>query len=296
MALQSDYGVSMNLSALGELIRCPKCHLQNLDLRKQVFTCICGAVLPVNGSNILVAQDAHASADWREKQVDSISRYEKKTYNRDESIPLLFGGFISVGNERRDVILDIGCGITPGLPVYVRELGLENYIALEPLTKPISRSFPCFVGAVAEAIPLRDACVDAVVLATSMDHIEDIELAAKEMLRVLKPNGRLLVWVGLYEPEALARAKTFYPIAFASSWLMRIVRSVLLPVDYARLLLKIADRKRRLERGIPIDSAHCRYYTEERIRDALQSWGLRVSREVVVPGSASMFLEGIRQR
>ena len=124
--------------------------------------------------------------------------------------------------------------------------------------------------------------------------IEDIDAAVSEMLRVLTAAGRLYLWVGLYEPRAMARAKSFHNIAFGGGLFRRIARSVLLPAEYGWLLLRMADRQRRLNRGIPIDNAHCRYFTESRLREALSSWGLVAARELVVPGTTSMFVEARR--
>jgi SAM-dependent methyltransferase len=256
----------------------------------------CEEVLPVDGCNVFVGSSDRLTDDWREKQEGSVSRYSSKDYNRDETVPLLFGGFMAPTLDRQEVVLDIGCGIMPGLPAYVRELRLENYVGIEPLPYPLQREFPCLVGAIAESLPFDDASVDAMILATSIDHIEDINAAVSEMLRVLKANGRLYIWVGLCEPRAMARAKSFYNIAFGGSLFRRVARSVLLPFDYGWLLLRMADRQRRLNRGIPIDNAHCHYFTESRLQEDLSSWGLVAARELVVPGTHSKFVEARRLR
>lgn len=50
-----------------------------------------------------------------------------------------------------------------------------------------------FVQAVAETLPLRDACADAVWISTALHHVADTNRAVDEIGRVLKPSGRVLV-------------------------------------------------------------------------------------------------------
>lgn len=285
----------MDLISVARILRCPCCFALNPEISDAGVVCSkCEEVLPVDGYNVFVGSSDRVTDDWREKQEEAASHYESEDYNRDETVPLLFGGFMAPTIDRQEVVLDIGCGIQPGLPAYVRELRLENYIGIEPFPKPVRREFPCLVGAMAESIPLNDASVGAVILATSIDHIEDIDAAVSEMLRVLTATGRLYLWVGLYEPRSIARSKTFYNIAFGGSLFRRFARSVLIPAEYGWLLLRMADRQRRLNRGIPIDNFHCRYFTESRLREALSSWGLVAARELVIPGTTSMFVEARR--
>ena len=58
------------------------------------------------------------------------------------------------------------------------------------------------VQARAEAIPLRDATVDFVSISYALRHVADLERVFSELLRVLKPGGRLLVACVLTQPGA----------------------------------------------------------------------------------------------
>lgn len=199
----------------------------------------------------------------------------------------MFGNFIATGLPNRNaVVLDIGCGISPDLPLYVDELGLTNYTGLEPLDVDVRRTYRCLT-ATAESIPFESASVDAVLFATSLDHIADEDAAIAEVKRVLKPGGRIFFWQGLYEPIMLARAKTFEQ-SLAYNPIVGV------PFILAEALLTVKrmwKRKRQLKTGARIDSAHERWYTRDRLRASLKRWELTAVRELEPPGTASIFVE-----
>ena len=275
------------------LMRCPRCRSAGLELEGEAARCSgCGAKLTVQDANILVDEGQDTlPEDWAKMQAEAVERYQDEHYEEDETISTLFGGFVAVTLEPDDKVLDIGCGLFPELPAYARHLRMGRYIGLEPITAPVKRSYPCLVGAVAEALPLKDSSIDAALLGTSIDHIADIDTAISELKRVLAPGGRIYFWVGLYEPEIMARSKTFHNILYFGSLPKRIARVALAQVEYGWLLLQMARRRRNLEKGVPIDDLHCRYYTQERLKKALDDWGLEQLRYLLVPGTTSAFVE-----
>src|SRR5688500_5728003 len=88
---------------------------------------------PVRRENGNLVYSAQGSETWLERQKNSEDQYQADDYNVAE-LPILhlFGGFIAVGLRREEVVLDIGCGLTPQPPAYVEQLGLTRYIGLEP--------------------------------------------------------------------------------------------------------------------------------------------------------------------
>lgn len=233
-----------------------------------------------------------SSEGWAAMQGESVERYQDHDYNRDTTIPRLFGGFIATTLGRDDAVLDVGCGIAPDLPAYVAELGLRRYLGLEPLSVRVEREYPCLVGALAEGTPLRDSSVDALLYATSLDHIENVPDAMREARRILKRGGRAYFWVGLNEPEVVSRAMApIHSWIYKGSMARRAVSLAAPHAVLARSLLQLGVRSYKMSRGIPLDHAHFRYYTRASLREELGNAGFHIVRELLVPGSSSIFLE-----
>ena len=77
---------------------------------------------------------SNGTGEWAKRQEAEVSVYENEEYNSDPIPALLFGNFIAVNTDRKDVVLDIGCGISE-MPIYVKELGLENFGLLPGLVE-----------------------------------------------------------------------------------------------------------------------------------------------------------------
>lgn len=97
-------------------------------------------------------------------------------------------------------VIDIGGGLR-ALPNRGNRYDPEKAYLLEPLQKthykildPVSDYDPDIVGDI-HALPLEDRTVDAVICIAVLEHVEDPVLAMAEMYRVLKPGGRLFVYV-----------------------------------------------------------------------------------------------------
>ena len=283
-----------SLEGLRHILVCPACGAEGACVYdERVLRCgPCGARWAVHGRSIQLSHDlSQRSTEWTRKQHEGEARYLDESYNADETIPTLFGGFMAVTLRAADVVLDIGCGIAPTLPVYVRRLPMRSYIGLEPLGESVDREYFCLAGAVAEKIPLRSRSMDAVVFATSLDHVEHLDRCLDEVKRVLNTNGRIYLWVGLYEPEVMAKSMSFHALFLKGSLLRRASKFMLLPLLYARILSSLMVRGYRLRRGIPLDEKHLRYFTRELFRHEMRRNGLRISRELLVPGSNSLFAE-----
>ncbi len=91
-------------------------------------------------------------------------------------------------------ILDIGCG-TYGRPVYLAGIEPERLHGLEPLVLQADFDFPVIRG-LGEYLPWQRGSFDTVVSATAIDHSLSLAKALDEIVRVLVPDGTLLMWVG----------------------------------------------------------------------------------------------------
>jgi ubiquinone/menaquinone biosynthesis C-methylase UbiE len=96
-------------------------------------------------------------------------------------------------------VLEVGIGSGLNLPFYGNTV--TDVIGLEPSRKLLDMSTAAarksqiqlrLIEGTAEAIPIEDHSVDAVVTTWTMCSIPEIQSALQEMRRVLRPSGRLL--------------------------------------------------------------------------------------------------------
>lgn len=90
-------------------------------------------------------------------------------------------------------VLEIGVGSGPNLPFYssraTEVFGLEPHPKLRAMATDVGFRV---VNGSAEAIPLERASVDTVVTTWTLCSIPNIDVALREMRRVLRPDGQLL--------------------------------------------------------------------------------------------------------
>lgn len=101
--------------------------------------------------------------------------------------------------QARGVVLEIGIGSGLNLPFYGPQV--QRLYAIDPSENLLRMArrrarpmrFPVeFFARPGEALPLADHCVDTVVTTFTLCTVSDPFAALREMLRVLKPAGRLL--------------------------------------------------------------------------------------------------------
>lgn len=283
----------MDVSQLIERMRCPVCASPKLARRGDEAACgKCGNAVAITGTTVNSGKPA-LSAEWEAQQEGSVERYQDEHYEEDETVASIFGGFVATNVPADAMVLDVGCGLFPHLPAYVRDLRIGGYVGVEPLTTPVERDFVCLAGAVAENLPLKDESFDAALLATSLDHIMDVDAAMSELRRVVRPQGRIYFWVGLHDPEVVARAKSFHSIFYGARGVRRAARIAAAYAEYGWFMLQMWKRRRNLARGVPLDHAHCRYYTEALLREHLARWHFRVDRWLLVPGTNAVLVDAV---
>ena len=110
-------------------------------------------------------------------------------YQRKKVVPLAQG-----------LVLDVGIGSGLNIPFYDmskidKVLGLDPSVELNNLAKDVAEEHQIDIDCMlcgAEDIPLPDNHVDTVLITYTMCTIPDVLEANKEMLRVLKPGGKLV--------------------------------------------------------------------------------------------------------
>lgn len=103
----------------------------------------------------------------------------------------LFGAFLSP--YLTGTVLDIGCGPQP-VPAYLASCPRERIAAIDPLLPPVPHPF-AFAQGVTEFLPWDDRSFETVVCGTSLDHVLLLDRSLAEIRRVMKPDGRFVVWV-----------------------------------------------------------------------------------------------------
>ena len=91
-------------------------------------------------------------------------------------------------------VLDLGAGTGMWARAFTAWYDHIDVIAVDPAEAMRARSvFQPVVPGDAERVPLDDGSVDAVWISTVIHHVPDLTRAARELRRVLRPGGRVLI-------------------------------------------------------------------------------------------------------
>jgi len=168
--------------------------------------------------------DANRRVVWQRQQREMIDQYDELAADREHALLAFrndFDPLAPVLETLRGRVIDVGGGqglVRHWLP------DPEQYVVVDPETawldqpwQQLADAFPClerepsFVRAVAERLPLADACADGVLSIFNLNHLIDPSAALREMVRVLRPGGRLVLVLDDLPPRwhDLARGGSF---------------------------------------------------------------------------------------
>ncbi|MGB9640173.1 MAG: class I SAM-dependent methyltransferase [Anaerolineales bacterium] len=104
--------------------------------------------------------------------------------------------FSAAENRAHGTVLENGCGVG----MYLEQLGKNAQLAvgleydLDRAKLAYSR-FPVMVNAAGEYLPFKENFFDLILSHEVLEHVQDDQKAVTEIVRVLKPGGRLVLFV-----------------------------------------------------------------------------------------------------
>jgi SAM-dependent methyltransferase len=125
------------------------------------------------------------------------NQYRDVLYQHDAAF---FGGYVSAVNSIRrieDRLLDVGCGngeSTRLLSVGAGGISVGVDVSALFLKDSDRTKSANYVAADACTLPFESQSFDLVTSRDLLEHVEDVESVLDEMVRVLAPGGRILVW------------------------------------------------------------------------------------------------------
>jgi uncharacterized protein len=299
-----------------DLLACPTCRAElQFDgsvpigghVRTGMLRCAaCETEYPIeSGAPRLLPPGAPADRwdEWVEKQALGLREYEELEASAAsepfDRVAAEFGAFCDLNGT----ILDVGCGIAAAPPYAIRPLD-SIYVGVDPLHGGNERTFD-FVEAVGERLPFHASVFDIAVAATSLDHFAAPEIVLGEIRRVLKPSGRLAIWIGVLDVKYFERMHAMPSLSdpAARRELVERLRSA----DFRRLAVAawshlIVNRirsfslrlRRLLGRRLPVAQVfqdrgryHFHFYTEREVYDLLEESGFRVTEKRMLKDASS---------
>ena len=273
-----------------QILACPTC-LSSLQASgdERVGECLfcanCGAIYPVRSGvpqlidlRVLLRLPQELLAAWHITQQRAAALYQELdpgscSLSTREDVQI-FRQFMHL---RDKAVLDIGSGSVL-LPGYVEATNFRHYVGIDPLPALSPPDFP-FLVSLGEMLAFRDNSFDVVILATSLDHMLDVDKTLSEVCRVLKPEGKVYFWGGYYatpsvvdqllSPQLFQRPSPGAPQALADA-----VGAYLQHYTTYVAALQRIDAHVDVYEPLLVDRYHFRHFTEESLVAAFARVGL----------------------
>lgn len=170
-------------------------------LVKNIALTVYAPLRPILNAAGVDAKGIYEFAYWRSRQ------FEEGVLKNDWYVKI-FTEYAGIERSFYDGkrILDIGCG--PRGSLEWADTAAEK-VGLDPLVSRyrslgIERHMMHYVDAPAESIPYPDGHFDVVTSINSLDHVDDVDAAIQEMVRVLAPGGLILLVVEIHPKPTIA--------------------------------------------------------------------------------------------
>lgn len=215
--------------------------------------------------------------EWLEKQRAGIDDYINPDLNYKEFIKVtsrMFGVFC----QHKGNILDIGCGIDADLEYFdIKNYPDINFIGLDPIIGDKDHNFN-FIQGVGEYLPVKDESIDQVIMSTMLDHVIDPLPVLKEAKRVLKKEGIINIWIGIFDID------------------FRDIDSLSLKVIFNEIFHSFIRRKKKSKKNLAksgkSDLYHFNRFERQQIFSLVENTGMAIDRFLFLDeGSKYLFLK-----
>jgi SAM-dependent methyltransferase len=193
------------------ILVCPVCRTGLDAAQPELLRCrACGRSWPQPDPRVVDLMVPEGSRSrrrtWQRQQREMIGQYDELAADREHALVAFrsdFDPLAPVLGGLRGQVVDVGGGqglVRHWLPEP------ERYLVVDPETgwldqpwEQLADAFPClertpaFVRGLAERLPLPDACADGVLSIFNLNHLIEPARALREMTRVLRPGGRLVL-------------------------------------------------------------------------------------------------------
>ena len=138
----------------------------------------------------------------RREFFDHLADQWDEFYETDRVLPLLKDGLRSFKVDPKEQVIDLGCGTGVLLGCLLEHLDQDGAVTAVDISGRMIEKAKAkhqddrvrFLVADAARIPVPDASADRVLCFSAWPHFPDPDAVIRELLRILKPGGRLHVW------------------------------------------------------------------------------------------------------
>ena len=203
-----------NLEFVRALLVCPQCKGEVAFSSHAVSCTTCGASYPiVRGGVPILRPEGFGSADWRQRQQEMLHWYEEFIADPGTAVAQSRVDYDAISRwmaGTNGVVLGIGDGV--GLSAHYLAAAAHYVVIdpslywLEPQWDRFRREFPsagappAFISGVGEMLPFAAGAFDAVLAPWALNHVENPRQVCREIARVLRPRGHVLIVLEDVEP------------------------------------------------------------------------------------------------